>query len=187
MSGYIIYSRNELTNDTTAHEIDDIECTVDKLFTDILEVDPDVYTVSFGDEILNELDKDTMLADIGLCPESTVNISTEYSPSELKIITEYSLKHLEAYRDSYNYSCYHNFDSDYESDSDEDNLYDSFIEDFVGEYPPEYLNDFFVELMTDSGRFTLPKWVRLDHDACLEMLKDEYEWLDRKFMFIKNY
>ena len=179
MAGYIIYARDNLTKKTTAYEIDDIECTIKKLFK-ILRIDPDIYTLSFGDEELNELDEDTMLADIGLGSECTVSISTDYSLSELKIINEYSLKHLEAYKDSYNYNCYHNFDSD------EDNLYDSFIKDYVGKYPPEYLNDFFMELLLDGSRFTLPNWVVLDHEACLKMLEYEYEWLDREFMFRKN-
>lgn len=185
MTGYIIYARNDLSGEVNAYEIDDIECTIEDLFR-ILKIDPEVYVLLFGDEVLNKLDKNTMLADIGLCSECTVNIWTDYHPDELKIITEYSLKHLEAYRDSYNYSCYHNFGSDYESDSDEDNLYDSFIEDYVGEYPTEYLNDFFMEILTDGGIYSLPRWAVLDHEACLRMLEDEYEWIDKEFMFRKN-
>lgn len=176
MTGYIIYVLYDLINETMSYEINDIECTIGNLFDKILKIDSNIYDVLFGNKNLSMLNKNTMLADIGLGSDCQINVSTKYSPLELKIITEYSLKHLKVYKDSYNYRNY----------NDDKKIYQSFTKDYIGRYPPEHLNDFFMELLTEGGRFILPNWVRLDYKACLKMLEYEYEWLDKEFIFRKT-
>ena len=99
MLGYHIYVHDDNTNTITTYEINDTRCTVGKLFN-ILGIDPDVYVLLFDDDLsLNELDKDTLLADIGLGAECTVHKWTDYNPEELKIINEYSIEALDAYNE----------------------------------------------------------------------------------------
>lgn len=157
MTGYIIYSRDDLTNDTIAYEIDDIECTVDKLFTDILEVNRCWQTVIFDDEILNELDKDTMLADIGLGSECTVIISDkELTDDEQKIIEEYSIEALEAYKI-------------YMGMEDEDVEYATFSDNYRGHFnTQEEFVDYCLECEEFYNNEDLPWYLK----RCIDREKD---------------
>lgn len=102
MTGYIIYARKEFNDTIEAYEVNDIECTIEKLFDDILNINRCWQIVSFGRESLNELPRYTPLSDIGLGSESTIDIKNKkLSEDEERIIEDYSKDALEAYKTHY--------------------------------------------------------------------------------------
>ena len=116
MAEYIIHAHNYTTNETILCKINDTS-TIENLFNDVLKISSDIYDISCNDEDLNELDKDTILVDIGLGHESVITINSIYTPDELKIIDEYSLDALEAYVNLFHFNSseieYYKFDNEY--------------------------------------------------------------------------
>ena len=98
MAGFIIYALDN-TNNKAAYEIYNIECTVDDLLNDILKINRCWEVVTFNEDELNYMNKDTMLADIGLDSECTVVIKNKVlSENEQLIIDSYSKEALEAFK-----------------------------------------------------------------------------------------
>ena len=97
MSGYTIYVHNDLSCTKTGYEIENVECTVDKLFN-IIKLNPDLYLIKFGTIILNSLNPNTLLADIGLGSECTINaLLRNLDKEESVIVNMYSIEALNAY------------------------------------------------------------------------------------------
>ena len=98
MSGFIIYALDD-ANNKVAYEIYNIECTVGDLLDDILKINRCWEVVVFNEDELNYMNKDTMLADIGLGSECTVIIKDKVlSENEQKIVSDYGERALEEYK-----------------------------------------------------------------------------------------
>lgn len=67
----IIYADRDYVGDNIPYDDIPIDCTVGNLLTTIINTD---RAVEFGDLRLNELDPNTLLADIGLCNEMSIYI-----------------------------------------------------------------------------------------------------------------
>ena len=94
----MIYVHDDNLRNITTYEINDTKCTIDKLFN-ILNINRCWQIIMFNNEVLNSMDKDTMLSDIGLGPECTITISDkELTEDEERIIKGYSIEALEAYK-----------------------------------------------------------------------------------------
>ena len=114
MSGYTIFVHDDISCTKIGYDIENIECTVDEFF-DIIKLSSKLYLVNFGTIVLNSLDPNTPLADMGLGSECTINVLLgNLNKEESVIVDMYSIEALNAYyRVGYNTSNLEYFDRIY--------------------------------------------------------------------------